>query len=122
MSLIPHEQNKSSMYNYHISIISYVYSHHALEEDILLNSDSRKVVSSLQNPEIHKALQGVSEKFNISMLQLRDTIDELLKEHSSLTPFEYEQDVIRTPLDEINTAIIKNREIINKNRETLNKN
>lgn len=110
------------MYNYHISIISYVYSHQALEEDILLNSDSGKVVSSIQNPEIHKALQGVLEKFNISMFQLRETIDVLLKDQSSRTPFENEQDVIRTPLDDINTAIIKNREIINKNRETLNKN
>lgn len=87
-----------------------------------MNSDSGKVVSSIQNPEIHKALQGVSEKFNISMLQLRETIDVLLKDQSSRTPFENEQDVIRTPLEEINTAIIKNREIINKNRETLNKN
>lgn len=108
------------MYNYHISIISYVYSLQALEEDISMNSDHGKVVSSIQNPEIHKELYNVTAKFNISMLQLRDAIDSILEHQSSKIPLQNEQD-IRTPLEELNTAIIKNREIINKNLHTLNK-
>ena len=109
------------MYNYHISIISYVYSQQALEEDISMNSDHGKVVSSIQNPEIHKELYNVTAKFNISMLQLRDAIDYILEHQSSKIPLQNEQDIIRTPLEELNTAIIKNREIINKNLHTLNK-
>ncbi|MFJ7744275.1 hypothetical protein [Peribacillus sp. NPDC097295] len=86
-----------------------------------MNSDHGKVVSSIQNPEIHKELYNISAKFNISMLQLRDTIDSILEHQSSKIPLQSEQEVIRSPLEEINTAIIKNREIINKNLQTLNK-
>ncbi|MGE7600990.1 hypothetical protein ACQKL5_00675 [Peribacillus sp. NPDC097675] len=85
-----------------------------------MKSEHGKVVS-IHNPEIHKELYNISAKFNISMLQLRDTIDSILEHPSNKNPLPIDQDITRTPLEELNTAIIKNREIINKNLQSLNK-
>lgn len=87
-----------------------------------MNTDHGKVVYSNQNPELQKALYNVSEEFNISMLELRDLINSMLENQSTIKSIKIEQDEIPSPLEELNTAIIKNREIINKNLQTLNKN
>lgn len=87
-----------------------------------MNTDHGKVVDSIQNPELQKALYNVSEKFNISMLELRNIINSMLENQSTIKSLKIEQDEIPSPLEELNTAIIKNREIINKNLQTLNKN
>ncbi|WP_336863367.1 hypothetical protein [Peribacillus frigoritolerans] len=80
--------------------------------------EENEAIPSIHNTDLHKALQHVSEQFKVSLPELRDTIDSLIQKQSMQLS---EADEKSSPVEELNTAIIKNREIIKKNLQTLNR-
>ncbi|WP_375089722.1 hypothetical protein ACDZ29_02345 [Peribacillus sp. RS7] len=78
------------------------------------------IVPSIHNPDLHKALHHLSEQFKVSLPELRDTIEILIQNQSSVQQLSEEDDK-SSPVEELKTAIIKNRETIKKNLQTLNR-
>ena len=87
------------------------------EEDILLKEEN-EAIPSIHITDLHKALQHVSEQFKVSLPELRDTIESLIQKQSMQLSV---ADDKSSPVEELNKAIIKNREIIKKNLQTLNR-
>ncbi|MCK1981833.1 MULTISPECIES: hypothetical protein [Peribacillus] len=85
-----------------------------------MKNENDSIVPSIHNTDLHKALQHLSEQFNVSLPELRDTIELLIQNQSSGMQLSLEDDK-SSPVEELNTAIIKNREIIKKNLQTLNR-
>ncbi|MDM5285648.1 hypothetical protein [Peribacillus frigoritolerans] len=79
--------------------------------------EENEAIPSIHNTDLHKALQHVSEQFKVSLPELRDTIESLIQKQS----MQLKADEKSSPVEELNTAIIKNREIIKKNLQTLNR-
>ncbi|MFK9119787.1 hypothetical protein ABEI56_26575 [Peribacillus castrilensis] len=80
--------------------------------------EENEAIPTIHNTDLHKALQHVSEQFKVSLPELRDTIESLIQKQSMQLS---EADEKSSPIEELNTAIIKNREIIKKNLQTLNR-
>jgi hypothetical protein len=80
--------------------------------------EENEAIPPIHNTDLHKALQHVSEQFKVSLPELRDTIESLIQKQSMQLS---ESDEKSSPVEELNTAIIKNREIIKKNLQTLNR-
>ncbi|MFJ7937277.1 hypothetical protein ACIQYG_01935 [Peribacillus sp. NPDC096622] len=89
----------------------------AIEEDILLKDENDAIVPPIHNTDLHQALQHLSEQFKVSLPELRDTIELLIQNTMQLS----EEDDKSSPVEELKTAIIKNRETIKKNLQTLNR-
>ncbi|MFF2497283.1 hypothetical protein [Peribacillus sp. NPDC058075] len=85
-----------------------------------MKNENDAIVPSIHNTDLHKALQHLSEQFMVSLPELRDTIELLIQNQSSGMQLSLEDDK-SSPVEELNTAIIKNREIIKKNLQTLNR-
>ncbi|TKH02584.1 hypothetical protein FC682_21500 [Peribacillus simplex] len=85
-----------------------------------MKEENDAIVPSIHNTDLQKALQHLSEQFKVSLPELRDTIELLIQNQSSVMQLS-EEDVKSSPVEELNTAIIKNREIIKKNLQTLNR-
>jgi hypothetical protein len=85
-----------------------------------LKDESNAIVPSIHNTDLHKAIQHLSEQFKVSLPELRDTIELLIQNQSSGMQLSL-GDEKSSPVEELNTAIIKNREIIKKNLQTLNR-
>lgn len=78
--------------------------------------DENDAIPSIHNSDLHKALQQLSEQFKVSLPELRDTIESLIQKQSMQLS---EADDKSSPVEELNTAIIKNREIIKKKSPNL---
>ncbi|WP_350299641.1 hypothetical protein [Peribacillus frigoritolerans] len=85
-----------------------------------MKDENDAIVPSIHNTDLHKAIHHLSEQFKVPLPELRDTIDLLIQNQSSGMQLSVE-DHKSSPVEELNTAIIKNREIIKKNLQTLNR-
>jgi hypothetical protein len=81
--------------------------------------EENEAIPSIHNTDLHKALQHLSQQIKVSLPELRDTIESLIQKQS--IQLSSEENEKSSPVEELNTAIIKNREIINKNLRTLNR-
>ncbi|MCP1493869.1 uncharacterized protein (DUF342 family) [Peribacillus frigoritolerans] len=73
--------------------------------------EENEAIPSIHNTDLLKALQHVSEQFKVSLPELRDTIESLIQKQTMQLS---EADEKSSPVEELNTAKIKNREIIKK--------
>ncbi|GAB6256449.1 MULTISPECIES: hypothetical protein [Peribacillus] len=85
-----------------------------------MKDENNAIVPSIHNTDLHKAIQHLSEQFKVSLPELRDSIELLIQNQSSGMQLSLGDDK-SSPVEELNTAIIKNREIIKKNLQTLNR-
>ncbi|MFJ7509739.1 hypothetical protein ACIQW7_09800 [Peribacillus simplex] len=86
-----------------------------------MKDENDEIVPSVHNTDLHKALHHLSEQYKVSLPELRDTIDILIQNQPSAMMQLNEDDDKSSTVEELKTAIIKNREIIKKNLQTLNR-
>ncbi|MED3907983.1 hypothetical protein P4597_02090 [Peribacillus simplex] len=87
-----------------------------------MKDENDAIVPSIHNTDLHKALHHhLSEQYKVSLPELRDTIEILIQNQSSAMMQLNEDDDKSSTVEELKTAIIKNREIIKKNLQTLNR-
>ncbi|MBO0996314.1 hypothetical protein IOC57_00865 [Bacillus sp. SD075] len=86
-----------------------------------MKGENDAIVPSIHDTDLHKALHHLSEQHKVSLPELRDTIEILIQNQSSAKMQHIKEDDKSSPVEELKTAIIKNREIIKKNRQTLNR-
>ncbi|MDP1417325.1 hypothetical protein Q8G35_02765 [Peribacillus simplex] len=75
-----------------------------------MKDENHAIVPSIHNSDLHKALHHLSEQFKVSLPELRDTIELFIQNAKQIS----EEDDKSPPVEELKTAIIKNREIIKK--------
>ncbi|MGE6375612.1 hypothetical protein [Peribacillus muralis] len=69
--------------------------------------------TAIDNPDLHKALRDLSERFNLTMTDLFETVRILIQNQAGIKL--YDEDAEKdSPVEELKSALIKNEEIIKK--------